>query len=116
MPDEDIRARIENVGKMHQQPKDRLWAAIFALVVLVLLVGGIVIVSSVKTKSFLNASRDFGHQRGAVECLQVVVDNDRDFGLPEYCSNPEVVVHYPPSVCHQFFPDIEACGTEWPDS
>jgi hypothetical protein len=94
LEDLDARPRLEKIAAMNQQPKDRLWAAIIVLAIIALLSGGITIVYSETTRNFLDDGRQLGFQRGAVECMQVVVDNDRTFDLPSYCRLEEVVFYY----------------------
>jgi hypothetical protein len=106
-------ARISEALRMGQEPKDRLWAVIYVLIVIVLLVGAITVIYAESTRNFLETGRSLGFERGAVDCLTIVVDNDRDFALPQYCQRAEVVVYYPPEVCDTYLPDLPVCGEGW---
>lgn len=44
-------------------------------------------------------NREIGWQRGSVDCLELIVDDDRTFAMPPYCVRDEVVPWYPPDVC-----------------
>ena len=111
----NIRDRLIEVGRQGQEPKDRLWAAIAVLALIALLSGGITIIYAETTRNFLDDGRALGFQRGAVDCLQVVIDDDRTFGLPPYCARPEVRAYYPPEVCDEYFDGTSGCGTLWVD-
>lgn len=118
MSTEDIRERIANVAKQDQQPKDRLWAAVFVLVILVIIVGAITVVTSRSLRSYLEDGRELADQRGAVNCVQTFIDNEwveLDYGLPAYCRLPQVFVHYPPAFCTQSLPLEPDCGSKWDD-
>ena len=85
------------------------------LILVALLSGGITVIYSETTRNFLDDGRQLGFQRGAVECMQVVVDNDRTFDLPSYCRLEDVVFYYPPEVCDEFFSGHSSCGRLWVD-
>lgn len=108
-----LNERLAVALRMGQDPVDRLWSAIYALVVIILLVGGITVVYAEETRHSHSDIRELGFQRGSVDCLSVVVDNDRTFGLPAYCRLDDIVIYYPPEICDSFFPDAESCGDEW---
>lgn len=111
MPAEDeesTRKRLSKALRMNQEPKDRIWSVIFAMAILVFILGGIV----VESRIYLSREHTLGFERGAAYCLTVVVDNDRDFELPEYCKGPDLVIYYPEDVCSRFFPDSHICGSE----
>lgn len=109
----DIQDRLAKVASMHQQPKDRLWAAIAVLIVIALLSGGITAYYAERTIDFHQTDREAGDQRGAVDCLQVVIDDDRNFGLPSYCARPEIILYFPPEVCEVYFEGAASCGDRW---
>lgn len=108
-----IKERVSDALKMGQEPKDRLWGAVYVLIVLVAIVGLLVVFTQNSTRNALDENTTLGFERGATYCMTVVVDGDRTFDLPNYCQRPEVVVHYPPEVCVEFFPDDGACSREW---
>lgn len=108
-----IRERIFESSKNDQEPRDRLWAAIYVLVVLVMVVGSITVVYSQATRDYLETNRVLGFERGSVECLSLIIDNDRRLQLPPYCHRSEVVVYYPPEVCDEFFHGSDLCGRDW---
>lgn len=103
-----IRERLVEASQMGQEPKDRMWAVIFVVSILVFALGGIM----VETRMYLSEGRSLSFQRGAVDCLTVILDDDRDFDLPNYCRDPSLVVYYPVSSCDKYFPDIPSCGAE----
>lgn len=111
--DLSIKDRLVEASKMGQEPKDRLWAAIVALVLIVFVVGGVSIAYAEGTKTYLREEHDLAFQRGSVDCLQVVIDDDRNFGLPGYCGRHEVLIHFPPEVCDTYFPEEVDCGSRW---
>lgn len=113
MPHENIRERIQKVAIQDQQPKDRLWGVIFVVAVLVFALGATTVLYSESIQNFLTNGRELGYERGAVECLQVVVDDDRDFELSGYCGKQQVIIYYPPTVCDEYFPGREDCGNKW---
>lgn len=43
--------------------------------------------------------REIGWQRGSIDCLVMLVDDDRGFAMPPYCLRAEVVPWYPVEVC-----------------
>lgn len=108
--------RIVEATTMGQQPKDRLWAAIAVLIIVASISGLVTVLYSESTRNYLETSREIDFQRGAVDCLTIIVDNDRYFALPTYCSRSEVRAHFPPEVCEQFFARENDCGRYWVDS
>lgn len=118
MPTENIRERLSDVAKMDQQPKDRLWGALAALAIMILVLGGIMMVSFTGLQNYLKDGRELADQRGAVNCIQTFIDNEwteLGYGLPDYCRLPQVFVHYPPALCERALPLERRCGTEWDD-
>jgi hypothetical protein len=113
MPNKNIKERLVNAFEQEQEPKDRLWAAIFVLVGLVLLLGLITVLYHESTQSFQTEGRGLGYERGAIECQQNILDDDRVGGLPGYCGKPEVLVFYPPELCDEYFPTSTICGSQW---
>ena len=115
MPDNDtrLRDRLHVTARMGQDPIDRLWSAIYVLVVIALFVGAITIYYAVSSSQYSEDSRTLDFERGALVCQQIVVDNDRTSGLPGYCGRPQVRVYLPPEACEKFFPSIEDCGSKW---
>lgn len=103
-----IRERLFEASKMSQEPKDRMWAVIGVVSILVLLLGGLVL----ETRLFLSEGRTLGFQRGAVDCMTVLVDGDRDFDLPDYCSDTRLVIYYPDSVCDSYYSELAMCGAK----
>lgn len=101
--------RLKETFAARQTPADRLWAVVLVLSLLVVLIGAIVIESRIYTQG----SRELDYGRGAIDCLSVLVDEDRSFGTPPYCRLNEVVVYYPPAVCEEFFPQVAFCGYKW---
>lgn len=114
--DLNLRKRFTEEVKMGQQPTDRLWAAIAVLALIAILSGLVTVIYAETTRNFLEEGRRLGYERGAVECMQVVVDNDRTFDLPNYCRREDVVFYYPPEVCDEYFGgDSADCGRLWVD-
>lgn len=112
----DVRQRLANVVKGHQEPKDRIWSAIIVLTFIAIGVGFISFVSwrsSEEGNSLTREGQQIGFQRGAVDCLTTVIDNDRNFDIPDYCRRTEVILWYPPEVCLLFFNNEQACGKKW---
>lgn len=107
------QGRVFKSLSMGQDPKDRLWAAIYALILLVIVVGMTSFLGNEQTQDTLSESRTQGFERGAVVCLTVVVDDDRAFAPPTYCKRPEVTAYYPPEVCAEFFDQSAACSEKW---
>lgn len=35
----------------------------------------------------------------ALNCMNLIVDNDRTFDIPSYCMDPEVLPYYPGQIC-----------------
>lgn len=105
--------RLFTALKMGQEPKDRLWAVIYVLIALVMLVGALIISHEVETQHTADTSTNMAFERGSVDCLSVIVDSDRTFQLPLYCQRSEVVVYYPPEVCDEFFHGSDLCGRDW---
>jgi hypothetical protein len=91
MPDEDVRERLKEAVRANQEPKDRIWAVIIVLGILVFALGGLLI----ETRLYLAEGRELGFQRGAVDCLDVLTDDTRPYGLPGYCTDPHLIVYYP---------------------
>ncbi len=108
-----ISQRVSRAGRQGQDPKDRLWAVVYVLIVLTLLVGLVVVVYSEAIRDAIDQEQELGFQRGSVDCLSVVVDNDRNFDLPPYCRRVEVLVFYPIEVCNTFFPRNADCSSNW---
>lgn len=94
---------------MGQEPIDRIWGIILALVIVVAASG----LLSVSNRLYMHESRRLGYERGAVDCLSVIVYNDRDFFLPDYCQREELIIYYPPQVCKTFFEKRSGCSREW---
>jgi hypothetical protein len=67
------------------------------------------------TTNNIEKSRQLGFERGSIDCLTLVVDDDRAFDLPSYCHRAEVIIYYPPDVCRAFLPDEGSCGRAWVD-
>lgn len=118
--DQSITERLVDAAKMGQEPKDRLWAAISVLVVIVLLVGAVTIYYAAETVSatdrnyeFLRDSRELGYERGTVDCLIAIAVDVRTFERSSYCAKPEVILYYPPEVCAEYFMHDATCGDEW---
>lgn len=110
--------RISERLKADQEPRDRLWGAIIVLAVIAIIVGCIAFEayqSSEAGNKALSDAQSVGFQRGAVDCLTVVVDNDRTFDIPDYCRRVEVIQWYPPQVCAAYFADAAygTCGGKW---
>ena len=103
-----LRKRLVKASLMGQEPTDRIWTVIFAISSLVFIIGGLV----VESRFFLSRADSWGFKRGAVDCLILVVDDDRDFGLPDYCHHDNLVIYYPSGICDQFFADDRRCGLE----
>jgi hypothetical protein len=114
--DPNILERLSEASKMKQEPKDRLWAAIYALVVIILLVGAIMVYYHETSMAFLREGRELAHERGAVGCMEVFIDDEWTEGLPAYCRDSDVYVHFSPKVCDRFLPDTPLCGSEWDGS
>lgn len=114
--DTNIRSRLSRVAKNHQEPKDRLWSTVIILMFITLLVGAISVFSwraSETGNQLVKAGQTIGFQRGAVDCLTTVIDNDRTFEIPDYCRRGEVIQWYPPEVCIKFFSTNSVCGVKW---
>ncbi len=105
----DVRERLSKLARMGQEPKDRLWAVVIVLALVVFALGGLL----VETRLFLSGERGLGYERNAIDCLEIVVDNDRNFSLPAICFHSQVIVHYPPEVCTAFFINSDDCGIRW---
>jgi hypothetical protein len=103
-----LRQRVSKAAKMNQEPRDRMWGVIIVFGILILALGGI----AIEARLFLAEGHTLGYQRGAVDCLSLMVDNDREFKMPDYCLNPNVVVYYPAPVCDQYFDGDARCGRE----
>lgn len=106
---ESVRERLLNAALSAQEPKDRLWAVVVVLAVVLFALGGFLI----EIRLYLAEGRGLSYERTATECLDIVVDNDRNFDLPGTCRSQQVVVHYPPEVCLDFFPNTPECGVRW---
>lgn len=111
--DQSTREGLSERFKRGQEPTDRLWAAIFALVVLILLVGGLTVIYAEAARTYMEADRKIDYERGSVICMTVVLDNDRTFGLPPFCRRQEVIEFFQPEVCKEFFADNRVCGDRW---
>ena len=98
---------------MGQEPHDRLWAAVYVLIAIALLAGLTTIIYAENTRNFLEVAQELDYESSAILCMSVVVDNDRNFDIPRYCDNPEVVVHFPPEVCEVYFTEEATCGDKW---
>lgn len=85
-----------------------MWAVIIVVSILVFLLGGLIL----ETRFYLSEGRTLGYKRGAVDCLTVLVDGDRDFGLPSYCSDTRLVIYYPAPVCNLYYKELTMCGAE----
>jgi hypothetical protein len=107
------RERLSKALKMNQQPKDRLWGVIYALIVLVISVGLITVVYSRSIQSSVARETVEGFERGSVYCMTIIGNPDRTFRLPSYCNKPEVIVHYPPEVCEELFQRFDLCSRDW---
>ena len=96
-----------------QDPNERLWAAIYALIILIVVVGVTTVAYARSTQRDIEENIDLGWHRGTVNCLLVIVDNDRKFQLPDYCEQTEIIVHYPPEICTAYFQRSAECGEKW---
>lgn len=101
-------ARFSKAARMNQEPRDRMWGIIIVVTILVLALGALL----AETRLFLTEGQTLGYQRGAVDCLILITDDDRRFELPDYCHNGNVVIYYPDIVCDEFFSEDERCGRE----
>lgn len=99
--------------KARQEPAERLWAAVYALILLVVVVAITTVTYAQSHRRDLASETVLGFQRGAVNCMLVIVDNDREFQLPDYCERPEVIIYYPPEVCDAHFNRVNTCGEQW---
>lgn len=104
-----VRERLRSVLRMNQEPEDRLWSIVIVLAVLVLGLGFLL----VDIRLYLAEGRQLSYERTATDCLEIIIDDDRDFDFPNNCYGPQVVVHYPPEVCAGYFVDYPTCGAEW---
>lgn len=57
-------------------------------------------------------NREFDTERGAVLCLNLLVNPEREFRLPTYCYTATVAEHYPSEACVQFN-DPPRCGSKF---
>lgn len=114
--DPNIKKRVINAAKMSQDPEDRLWGAIYVLIAIALLSAVVTAYYAERTIDFHVTDREGGFQRGAIDCLSVVIDNDRDFELPVYCTKPEVFAYFPPEICEVYLRDEDSCGEKWRSS
>lgn len=105
--------RTSAVLKEKQESENRLWTAVCVLILLVLLVGTAIVTYERSNQRDIATEINLGFQRGAVDCLSVIVDSKRDFQLPPYCRRPEVIVYYPPEVCDEFLRRSDECSREW---
>lgn len=102
--------RIVEASKGDQDPSDRLWAAVLVLAAIVFILGGFLVETRLYISDTVEVNRQLDYERGSVDCLSVVVDNDRDFDLPPYCGQIGVIIYYPQEVCDSFFPNSSECG------
>lgn len=56
-------------------------------------------VAASQVESEVRVNRANGFRTRALACLNLVVDDDRYFTLPEDCAHPLTVEHYPAEVC-----------------
>jgi hypothetical protein len=56
-----------------------------------------------KERDFINRS---------VSCMDLIIDNDREFLLTAECVDPGVVAWYPPQVCDELPAGIKECGSK----
>lgn len=107
------RKRLSHALRAGQEPIDRLWAAIYVLILIVVLVGITTVYYAESNQNYQGTTRVLGFERGSVDCLSVVIDNDRDFDIPPYCRRSEIVVYYPSEVCEAFFAHSDICSKNW---
>jgi hypothetical protein len=106
---ESFVERLSKASRMGQEPRDRLWSIVIVLAIVQLLLGGFL----VETRLYLSEGRALSYERSAADCLDLIVDDDRDFSLPAICHNERVFVHYPPEVCETYFVADSTCSAEW---
>lgn len=109
--EKSIRERLIEASDMGQEPKDRLWAVVIVLAVLIFALGAF----QIENRLYLAEGRSLSYERTAADCLDIVIDDDRNFDFPAICRDGRVIVHFPPEVCVEFFPDDVTCATKWED-
>lgn len=114
------RSKIEEENlAAHSEALDRhiraLWGVITALALLVFAAASAAVwgaITSDSGRSETLQNREIGWERGAIDCLVSIIDNERTelgFTVSPYCLRPEVVRHYPLAAC-QVVGDPPQCG------
>lgn len=106
---DSVVERLLRAAQMSQEPKDRIWTIIIVLALMIFALGGFLL----DIRLFLTEERSLAYERAAADCLELIVDDDRDFEMPSLCEDSQVVIHYPPTICSGYFATASRCGDEW---
>lgn len=101
---EEIRGNIEAFGSA----LSAMWKAILVITV----VGLLSIAGSVWNREEILNSREYNYKGRMVNCLDLLVDDDRDFPIPAPCLETNVARYYPTEICERkLVGPVRECGT-----